>query len=112
MTYKVWMFTDFGTYYFTTVDLTVPLTVTPGKRYWFNLSPQCTDSGDPNCDEQFFVNNTTQETDGLHANAQPAGQMFFNSAYFGYTWVNWCDSVFGLNAQQCARASFGLMGHP
>jgi hypothetical protein len=93
------------------VNLAPPLTVKRGIRYWFNLSPQCTDGSDQGCHEQFFEMNTTQETNGLNANAQPANQMFFNSALYGYSWVNWCDPALGLNAQQCARASFGLMGH-
>jgi hypothetical protein len=93
------------------VTLTSPLTVTPGTTYWVNLSPQCTDSGNQNCQgEPFYVVNTTQETNGIHASVQPPGQMFFNSAFFGYTWANWCDPSLGQNAESCARLSFGLMG--
>jgi hypothetical protein len=94
--------------YQTAVTLTSPLTVTPGTTYWVNLSPQCTDSGNPNCDTQFFVYNTTQEMNGLHPGVQPPEQMFFNSAFIGYNWTNWCSIL--QNDQACARLSFGLMG--
>jgi hypothetical protein len=99
-------------YWASSVSLTSPLRVTPGATYWFNLSPQCTDPNNPDCQgEPFFVFNTTQETNGINAWAQPSGQMFFNSEYFGYTWANWCDPALGQNTKQCARLSFGLMGH-
>jgi hypothetical protein len=96
----------------TAVQLTKPLTVTPGTRYWFNLLTQCTDQSNPNCTElEIFFANTINKANGLNAGAQPAGQMFFNSAYFGFTWTNWCDPSLGQNAQECAFGSFGLMGH-
>jgi len=96
----------------TAVNLPSPMPLTPGTTYWFNLSPQCTDPNNDLCKGvPGYLENTTQQTNGLHAGAQPPAQMFFNSAYFGYTWANWCDPVFGQNAETCARASFGLMGH-
>jgi hypothetical protein len=96
----------------TAVYLSSPVTVTPGTTYWFNLSPQCTNPGNDYCNfVPGYLENTTQESNGLHAGAQPPGQMFFNSAYFGYTWANLCDPAFGQNAAGCARGSFGLMGH-
>jgi hypothetical protein len=97
--------------YETAVTLAKPFTVTSGTRYWVNLLTQCTDSGNPDCDGEVFFANTTQETNGLNAGAQPVGQMFFNSAFFGYSWTNWCDPSLGQNAQECARASFSLIGH-
>lgn len=95
--------------YQTAVNLTKPLTVTPGTRYWFNMQPQCTNSGNSACStEQFYLVNTTQESNGLNAGAQPPYQMFFNSAFFGFDFENLCE---GKNSPSCARASYGLMGH-
>lgn len=94
----------------TAVNLTQALTVIPATTYWINMQPQCTNTGDPSCGEtQYFFPNTTQETNGLNAGAQPPGEMFFNSAFFGYDWANVCSIV--SNQQACARGSFGLMGH-
>lgn len=102
------LYGQFGVYQ-TAVNLTSPFTVTPGTRYWFNLLPQCTDSRNGSCSvEQFFLVNTTQETNGLNAGAQPPYEMFLNSGFFGVEWGNVCG---GANTPACARASYGLMGH-
>jgi len=79
---------------------------------WFNLSPQCTDTGNSNCSAvQFYVENTTQETNGINKGLQPAGQIFYNDP--NTNWSDFCDpAVFNFNAQQCARLSFGLYGFP
>lgn len=96
------------TEYTTQVMLTKPLTATPGT-YWFNETPQCTNTGDNSCYEQdYYFDNTTQETNGVDAGAQVAGQLYLNSAYFGFAWTNWCAASIGQNAEQCARGSFGL----
>ena len=55
-----------------------------------------------------YMSNTTQKTNSVNGSAQPAGQLFLNSAFFGFTWANWCDSALGQTAQQCAYGSFGL----
>ena len=95
--------------YQTALNLTGPFRVTPGTRYWFTVVPQCTNSGNSNCSVvRYFLPNTTQQTNGLHAAAQPADQMFWNSAFFGFNWKNVCDEE---GSPSCARASFGLMGH-
>lgn len=92
------------------VNLTLPLAVTPGTTYWFNMLPQCTDPHNPVCvNEDFYLVNTTQQTNGLNPEIQPTGDLFFNCSFFAVQWTNWCIDM-GLNAQQCARASFGLMG--
>lgn len=93
------------------VHLPAPMPLAPGE-YWVNVSPQCTNGAtDGSCNNgRIFVSNTTQMTNGLNANLQPAGSMFLNSAYFGFTWANWCDASLGLNAQQCNAASYGLTG--
>ncbi len=97
----------------TAVNLAKPFTVTPGTTYWFNLSPQCTNENNSVCNDSayYFLANTTQESNGLHADAQPVGQMYFNATFLDYYWTNWCDPRLLQNPQQCARASFGLMGH-
>jgi hypothetical protein len=81
-------------------------------EYWFNVTPQCTNGAtDGSCYEgRIFISNTTQDTNGVYANAQPAGSIYLNSSYFGFTWANWCDSSLGLNSSQCRAASFGLTG--
>jgi hypothetical protein len=100
------------TEYATSVTFAKPLTPTGGTTYWVNESPQCTNSGDSLCSaEQFFANNTTQQTNGINANDQPKAQIFFNSTFFGFTWANWCDASLGQNAQQCEWGSFGIYGH-
>jgi hypothetical protein len=90
------------------VNLTKPLTPKAGTRYWLNLSPQCTNSGDGNCEEQFYEVNTTQQTNGLHAGAQPPYQIF--DGVWGGNLSNACAS-FGGNTPACEWLSFGLMGH-
>jgi hypothetical protein len=95
--------------YTISVNFPKPLTATPGTTYWINETPQCTNTQDESCNNEFyFLSNTTQETNGVNASAQPAGQLYFNSNYFGFTWTNWCDASLGQNSEQCARASFGL----
>lgn len=93
--------------YQTAVNLTKPFTVTPGTRYWSNMSPQCTNPGDSACSlEQFFEVNTTQRTNGLHAGAQPPYQIFGGTP--GGPLSNVCN---GNDTPMCEWASFGLMGH-
>lgn len=109
LTYAPYMNVDDFEIYQTAVNLTAPFKVTPGTRYWFSVVPQCTNTGNPNCSSiQFYLPNTTQETNGLNAAAQPPYEMFLTSTYFGFDWQNLCD---GKDSPACARASVGLMGH-
>jgi len=86
------------------------VTLVPGE-YWFSMQPQCTSTLDGSCTVfRQFASNTTQETNAVNGGWQPDGEMFLNSSYFGFTYANWCDSDFGLNAQQCDWLSFGLVG--
>jgi hypothetical protein len=96
--------------YTTTVNFAKPLNAKGGVTYTVDESPQCTDESNGDCEAEFFYSNTTQETNGVNASAQPAGKLFLNSAFFGFTWENWCDSALGQNAEQCARGSFGILG--
>ena len=93
------------------VQLNTPLTIGPGE-YWFNLTPTCTNGGqDGSCSVgRMFVSNTTNRTNAVNGTAQLPFQMFLNSAFFGFTWANWCDPSLGLVPNQCAGLSFGLMG--
>lgn len=96
--------------YTTTVSFARPLTAHDGTTYEINESPQCTNSANGNCGSmQYFFSNTTQQTNGVNANAQPSGALWFNSAFFGFTWVNWCDPSLGQNSSQCAWGSWGLL---
>ncbi len=97
--------------YKTSVALASPMTATNGETVWVNESPQCTDNSDAACQGQYFIDNTTQKTGSVNGEAQPTGQMFLTSAYFGYTWYDWCGPTLGQNAQQCADMSFGIYGH-
>jgi hypothetical protein len=98
--------------YTVAVQLTTPLLLGAGD-YWFNVTPNCTNGGqDGSCSVgRFFVSNVTGRTNSIHGAGEPGGQMFLNSAFFGFTWANWCDSSLGLNAKQCNSLSFGVMGY-
>jgi hypothetical protein len=92
------------------VSWTTPVTLTPGQ-YWFNADPQCLNTLDGSCSVfRQFVSNTTSLANSVHVAWQPLHEMFLNSAYFGFTWANWCDSSLGFNSQQCGFMSFGLRG--
>jgi hypothetical protein len=81
------------------VESTLAVKVTPqvtltANTYWINVNPQCTNSANVNC-----------------SSLQPPSQIFFNSAFFGFTWANWCDSSLGvLPSGACKRLSFGVIG--
>jgi hypothetical protein len=97
--------------YTVAVQLSTPLLIGPGE-YWFNLTPECTNAtSDGSCSVgRIFVSNTTNRTNNVNGAAQVPYEMFLNSSFFGFTFANWCDSSLGLNSNQCAGASFGLMG--
>lgn len=100
----------FGLYEYTVTVTFSAVTLVPGE-YWFNLTPQCTNTLDGSCTVfRQFASNTTQETNAVNGGWQPDNEMFLNSAYFGETYANWCDSAFGLNTEQCDWLSFGLVG--
>jgi hypothetical protein len=92
------------------VSWSTPVTLTSGT-YWFNMTPTCTNTLDGSCVVfRQLVSNTTSLTHNVRGSWQPIHQMFVNSPFFGYTWLNWCDSALGLNGIQCAGMSFGLRG--
>jgi hypothetical protein len=98
--------------YSVAVSLPTPLVLGAGS-YWFNLTPNCTNGAyDGSCYVgRIFVSNVTGRTDSIHGAGEGNGQMFLNSAYFGFTWANWCDSDLGLNPHQCNSLSFGVLGY-
>ena len=96
--------------YTVAVSWSTPITLSPGT-YWFNVEPQCLNTLDGSCSVlRQFVSNTTSGANGVRRTWQPRQEMFFNSAFFGFTWANWCDSSLGFNQYQCAALSFGLRG--
>jgi len=97
--------------YATSVMFQSPITVRNGGGYYLNLSSQCTDSNNENCaNVQFFVDNTTQQTNGINTQFEPSLRLYINSEYFGYNWEPACEAE-GLNDQQCSYLSFGVYGH-
>jgi hypothetical protein len=93
--------------YTTTVYFAKPLTAKDGTTYWFNETPQCTNTRDANCDlAEYFFDNTTQQTNGVNADAQPPYQLYLNSDYFGFTCSNVCG---GTNSPACKYGSWGLL---
>jgi hypothetical protein len=93
------------------VDVSPPQVLAPGT-YWFSVQPQCTNTLDGSCSVgRIFVSNSTSGTNNVAGFAQPVNQMFFNSAFFGFTYANWCDPALGFNTRQCGILSFGLGGN-
>jgi hypothetical protein len=80
----------------------------PGTVYWFNVTPVCTNSRDPLCATiQYFLSDTTQQTNGVRAYLQQAGLAVINSDHYPYVWEELCTAF---PVQGCGRLSFGLMG--
>lgn len=95
--------------YTVAVAVNPPLTLTAGT-YWFNVTPQCTDGGDANCNsEQFYASNTTYGTNNVRGQLQPLHSMYLESPYLAFPYENLCED--GLNSFQCAALSFGVIGH-
>jgi len=94
--------------YTTTVSFAKPLTAKNGTTYWVNETPQCTNTSDSTCSiQEYYFDNTTQQTNGVNANAQPPFQMFMNSQLFGLT----CSRVMcgNQNSEACKWGSWGLL---
>lgn len=95
--------------YMVEVSWSPAVTLTPGE-YWFNVTPECLNTLDGSCSVFRQLASNSQRINGVHAYWQPRHEMFINSSFYGYSWLNWCDSEFGLNAGQCASLSFALRG--
>jgi hypothetical protein len=81
-----------------------------GTTYWFNVEPPCVNTHDPDCNQlsqQYFVSNTTQQTNSVRGALQPVGDAFIYSSneVYRYDWVNLCAL-----GQGCDYLSFGVMG--
>jgi len=97
--------------YSVAVNLSTPLLLGTGG-YWFNMTPSCTNGAtDGSCSVgRFFVSNAIHRVNNVNGGRETSFQMYLNSAFFGFTYANWCDSSLGLNLQQCSGLSYGLMG--
>lgn len=81
-----------------------------GMTYWFNLTPQCTNSANPDCTGGYFFESDTDGLNGVNGNLQPKYQAYFSSSYFGYTCSNVCD-LLGGQGSGCIGMSYALAGH-
>jgi len=82
-----------------------PAVVLSAGTYWVNITPQCTDSGNSDCDiSQYFLDDTF----GLnrYGPLEPAGVGYFNSSYFGFDYANLCE----VSSTGCMALSFGVIG--
>jgi hypothetical protein len=88
---------------------TSPVPISAGTTYWFNYTPQCTNSSNPDCTGGYFFESNTDGLNGVNASLQPQFQVFFNSSYFGYNYTNWCNLVG--QGSGCLGMSYALAGH-
>ena len=97
-----------GPEYTVAIKLPNPIDL-PAGTYWFNITPPCVNKRDSECETiQYGVSNTTQQTNSFRGGLQPVDEIFINSQYYNYSWVNWC--TLNINHAGCATLSFGLMG--
>jgi hypothetical protein len=86
------------------IKISPPVVLAAGT-YWLNITPQCTDSGNSDCDiAQYYWDNTF----GLnnYSKVPPSSDSFFNSSYFGFDYSNLCE----VSATGCQVLSFGIIG--
>jgi hypothetical protein len=91
--------------------LTSPVSIAKGTTYWFNYTPQCTNSSNPDCTGGYFFESNTDGLNGVKATLQPKYQSFLNSSYFGYVYANWCDVLGTGQTSSCQGMSYALAGH-
>lgn len=88
-----------------TLKVRVTATTLSSGTYWVNITPQCTDSGNGDCDiAQYYFDDTF----GLnrYGPLEPALQGYFNSSYFGFDYSPLCD----VSSTGCQALSFGVIG--
>lgn len=88
-----------------TLKIRIPSTTLSSGTYWVNITPQCTDESNGDCDiAQYFWDDTF----GLnrYGPLEPAEQGYFNSSYFGFDYSNLCD----VSSTGCQALSFGVIG--
>jgi hypothetical protein len=91
--------------------LTSPIAITAGTTYWFNYTPQCTNSGNSTCSAMYFFESNTDGLNGVLPQLQTKFQAFLNSSYFGYNYTNWCDVLGSGQTSACQGMSYALAGH-
>lgn len=103
-------FVPTGRFPFGFTEYTLKVKVSPSVSlsagtYWVNITPQCTDSGNSDCSiAQYYFDDTFGEN--RYGPLEPAGQGFFNSAYFGFDYSPLCD----VSSTGCQALSFGVIG--
>jgi hypothetical protein len=90
---------------------TSPIPIEKGTTYWFNYLPQCTDGNNPTCSQVYYFESNTDGLNGVNAQLQPSYESFFNSAFFGVSWENWCDYLGSGPTTECQGMSFALAGN-
>jgi hypothetical protein len=96
-----------------TVQVTgLSITLTAGE-YWMAVVPQCTNTGDPYCDEVFFVSDV-EYINGLPKNAygpaEPLYASFLDSTYFGLTFDPANGELGACAGLGCDAFSAGVLG--
>jgi len=79
--------------------LTTTSVTVPAGNLWFSVQPQCTNAGNSNCANAQYFESTTDGTNGINSSfsvpsdGTNAAGPFLNSAYFGFTFANWCTDL-------------------
>lgn len=89
---------------------TSPVSIASGTSYWFNYTPQCTNSGNSTCSAVYYFESNTDSLNSVNGNLQPKYEIFFTSSYFGYNWANLCG-ITGTQNSGCQGMSYALAGH-
>jgi hypothetical protein len=91
---------------------TSPIPVSAGTTYWLNYLPQCTNSGNSDCeDDIYYFESNTDGLNNVNGKFQPSYQAFFESAFFGVNWENWCDYLGSGDTTECQGMSYALAGN-
>jgi hypothetical protein len=91
--------------------LASPVPITSGTVYWSELEPQCTNANNGNCSSLQYFESNTDGLNGSNANLVPKYQVFFNSSFFGYNYINWCDLLGTGQTTACQGVSYAFAGH-
>jgi hypothetical protein len=91
----------FGYEEYTTLTKIKPVVLPPG-RYWLTTVPECTNTGDSNCDQaRYFISSTA----GKHSyGPKEPCDAFSSSLFFGTN----CQRI--SNQKSCGRFSAGVLG--
>jgi len=86
-----------------------PFSISKGTTYWFNYTPQCTNSSNNDCNAGYFFESNTDGLNGVNAGLQTSYQVYMASSFFGDNCTNLCDGT-GQNSG-CKGMSYALAGH-